>query len=420
MRLARLLILLLLAGCSGGVLAAPPAGQTLRPQTAALAPADAPRRALFPPTPAGVHLNLVFNYNVHDVRREIGTIDVVWGASAPYPRQVFNQFYTPFEREGNDGPNHPIAWWQHHHPDWIEYRCDRKNVAYEFGEPNSIPLDIANSAFWNYQRTYAVDPAIAAGYNGMSFDNLSLGNYSGRCGHFSLSGKWVAQYSGHTFVDPAYARDVIAWARDTYRYVHALSSKATMAMNYSYQSDFSFAQNYALMTQADQVLDERGYSNWGSAPGVPTPQLWAQITHAIWALQKNGTCYEENGEEPQLSKDITQAERLWVVGNYLLTRDDCTYVWISGFTATGQQDYGKLVLYPEYRLPVADPASAATQIGNGWQREYTRGVVVVNPSLKKATFPLSHVYVDENGNVYSKSIALAPRTAQILTIYFAR
>jgi hypothetical protein len=148
----------------------------------AQAPDLVPRRVQFPPTPSGIHLNLVFNSLVKDLRREIGLIDVVWGARLPYPKHVYNQFYTPFERDGPYGRSvHTLAWWKRNHPDWIEYRCNRKSVAFEYHE-RDVPLDIANPAVLAYQRDSAVDPALAAGYRGIDFDNLELGNYWRRRG----------------------------------------------------------------------------------------------------------------------------------------------------------------------------------------------------------------------------------------------
>ena len=122
----------------------------------------------------------------------------------------------------------------------------------------------------------------------------------------------------------------------------------------------------------------------------------------------------ENGEEPSLSKDITQAERLWVVANYLLVRDDCTYVWMSGFTASGQQDYGRILLYPEYSLAVGKPTGAATRSGDAWERSYEGGLALVNPSGRRVTVPLQGQYVDENGQQYSGSIVLEKTSGQIL------
>jgi hypothetical protein len=418
-RIAAAGLSLFLAAC-GGNPNPPPTALVTNASTSA-DDSGAPRRALFPPTPANVALELVFNYAVPNVDAEIGVVDVVWGAGAPVPRGIFNQSYTTFEREDAYGPNafHTRAWWLAHHPNWIEYLCDRTTIAYEFGDRQSMPLDIANPAVLEYQRASAVDPALKAGYQGMAFDNLELSNGPLRCGHYSSNGTWVRQYSGR-YHDPAYARDVIAWARSTFAYVHAFSPKATMAINFSYDFGYSFARNLDLMTQTDMDLDERGFTNWGSKPNVPTQAQWNAVTGAIDALQARRSCYMENGEEPGLSARISQAERLWVVGNYLLTRDACTYVWMSGFTASGAQDYGRIILFPEYALKVGAPLGGRTRVARGWERAYQNGLVVVNPSDAPIRVPLSRPYVDENGTAYSGSMTMSASSAQILLTQEAR
>jgi hypothetical protein len=361
-----------------------------------------------------VHLNLVFNYLVKQLHNEIGVVDVVWGASSPYPKQVTDQFYTPFERDGPYGePHHSLEWWKKDHPTWIEYRCDRKHVAFEYGE-RDVPFDIANPDVLAYQRTGAVDPALDAGYQGIDFDNLELSNYSRRCGHYTASGTWVAQYSGKP-VDSNYLHDVLAWASGTFGYVHKFSPTAVMAINFSYDSNYGSQRNYDLVTHTDEVLDEGGFTNYGSkGHNVTTPLEWREIVGMIRAVQSNNGCYMENGEEPGLSKDITQAQRLWVVANYLLIRDDCTYVWMSGFTTSGAQDYGRILLYPEYRLAIGKPTDSAKAVENAWERNYSGGLALVNPSNRSAAIPLHGNYVDENGRKYSRSITLDAETGEIL------
>lgn len=402
---------LALAACAGAGTLTP---QRTNASESLSAGADfAPRRSQFPPTPSSVHLNLVFNYKVRDLNREVGIVDVVWGARSPNPKRVYDQFYTPFERDGPYGrPVHTLAWWKQNHPDWIEYRCDRKSVAFEFHE-HDVPFDIANPAVLQYQRSSAVDRPLAAGYRGVDFDNLELGNYSHRCGHYE-SGNWVQQYTG-AYKDPQYTSDVLSWARLTYDYVHHYSATATMAINFSYSSAFNDRQNRELATMTDEVLDEGGFTNYGSqGDNVTTPRQWRQIVGFIRTVAANDGCYVENGEEPSLSKDITQSERLWVVANYLLIRDDCTYVWISGFTKSGAQDYGRILLYPEYKLAVGKPTGSAQAAGAAWQRKYSGGLALVNPSDRSVTIPLHGSYADENGTHYSHSITLARTTGEIL------
>jgi hypothetical protein len=407
---AALLLISGLAGC-GEVSIAP---RIPSPAFTATTPDATPRRNQFPPTPSGIHLNLVFNYDVRKLSREIGVVDAVWGARSAYPKQVANQFYTPFERDGPYGmPAHSLKWWRNNHPTWIEYRCDRKHVAFEYGE-RDVPFDIANPDVLEYQRTGAVDPALDAGYQGIDFDNLELSNYSRRCGHYTGSGTWVTQYTGKP-VDPNYLHDVLAWASATFTYVHKFSPTAVMAINFSYDSNFSAARNYDLATRTDELLDEGGFTNYGSkGHNVTTAQEWRAIVGMIHAVQTNDGCYMENGEEPSLSKEITQAERLWVVANYLLTRDDCTYVWMSGFTKSGAQDYGRILLYPEYQLAIGKATASAKAVQNAWERSYSGGLALVNPSNRRAVIQLHGNYVDENGRRYSRSITLGGETGEIL------
>ncbi|MBV8345840.1 MAG: hypothetical protein JO190_12725 [Candidatus Eremiobacteraeota bacterium] len=401
-----------LASCGKAIAPGPPALGGAGASNAA-SPDLVPRREQFPPTPAGVHLNLVFNYRVANLRREIGVVDLVWGARSPYPLRVVNEFYTPFERDGPDGPSHGLRWWKRNHPDWIEYRCNRKEVAFEFGERRDVPFDIANPEVLAYQRSSAVDPALAAGYRGIDFDNLELGNYFHRCGHYA-GRKWVQQYSGRNG-DPRYTRDVLTWAKDTFAYVHAHSKTATMSINFSYDSNFGADQNEALSLNADEVLAEAGFTNYGArGHNVTTPREWRRIVGLIRAIQAHKGCFMENGEEPSLSKDISQAERLWVVANYLLIRDDCSYMWISGFTPSGGQDYGRIFIYPEYALAVGRPTDGAQPVGEAWERDYSGGLALVNPSYRRVTIPLRGRYVDENGRRYTGSVTLDRTAGQIL------
>jgi len=87
---------------------------------------------------------------------------------------------------------------------------------------------------------------------------------------------------------------------------------------------------------------------------------------------------------------------------------------MSGFTKSGAQDYGRILLYPEYSLDVGKPDAPAKRAGDAWQREYSGGLALVNPSNHSVAIPLHGSYVDENGKRYAKSITLAKATGEIL------
>lgn len=381
---------------------------------ASAAAADAPRGALFPRTTDGIHLEMVFNYwlGPGELGRESGAVDLVWGSSYPaLPQGMYNTAYIPYSV---DNFSKPVAWYQAHHPDWLEYQCDGKTLAFEFGSTTLAPLDFASPGVRAYQWANGVDWPLSQGYQGIAVDAMLLHNAWARCGHYTRSGAWVQQYSGNS-ADAAFRRDVIAWAAATYAHVHALSAAATMQVNVSYDFTAPLADNQRLMTTTDLLLDERGFTNWGTRPNRPTPAQWRTIVAQLRHAQSRGVCTMMNGEEPGPTGAITVAERRWVIGNYLLLKNDCSYMYMSGYRADGAQDYGRLITFPEYRARIGHPTGPMVHAQGVWQRPYSGGLVLVNPSDATATVGLpAGRWSDLEGDAAGTSVTLTRQTAQVL------
>ncbi len=62
-----------------------------------------------------------------------------------------------------------------------------------------------------------------------------------------------------------------------------------------------------------------------------------QLMAVLQYVQRKGVCYMTNGEESSLTTDIPQSARLWVVANYLLVKNNCTYMYMTGFDADGDR-----------------------------------------------------------------------------------
>lgn len=371
-----------------------------------------PRTQYFPDTRDNIHLEMVFNYNVTDINSEVGVVDMVWASDYPnQPAGVYNTVYIPYSV---DNFTHSVGWYWRNHPDWLEYLCDRKTLAFEFGATTLAPIDFANPAVQAYQWANWVDAPLAQGYAGIAVDTMSASANWGRCGHYDRSGNWVQQYTGK-LRDPAYQSDELAWEAATYQHVHAFSKTATMQVNVSYEFGYSAAVNLQLMTTTDLLFDERGFSNYGSPPNVPTPHQWEQIVDTLQYVQTKGICYMTNGEESSLTADIPQSARLWVIANYLLVKNHCTYMYMSGFTAGGGQDYGSLITFPEYSIPIGHPQGEMEKTQGIWEREYSGGLTLVNPhyATKTVTLPWGS-YVDVNGNPVGPTLTMAGQTAEVL------
>ena len=358
---------------------------------------------------------MVFNYHLTKPDDEKGKVDMVWGSTfATEPAGVYNTAYIPY---AVDNFTNSVAWYQTNHPDWLAYQCDKKTLAFQFGDKTRAPLDFANPEVRAYQWSNWVDAPLARGYRGIAIDNMALTNAWQRCGHFDKSGHWAQQYSGQVD-DSVFRRDVLGWEAATYDHVHNYSPTATMQVNFAYQFAEPRADNLQLMTTTDLLFDERGFTNSGSAAqNVPSPKDWQAIVDAFQYVQSKGVCYTMNGEEPQPTNEIGQQERLWVLANYLLLKDRCTYVSITGIT-NGAQNYGSLVLFPEYSIPIGRALGPMEKTHAAWERKFTGGLVLVNPSEKMGSvaLPPGDSYTDVNGNLVGPKITLPRQTGQILLL----
>lgn len=188
-----------------------------------------------------------------------------------------------------------------------------------------------------------------------------------------------------------------------------------MQVNVSYEFGEPNDANLRLMTTTDLLFDERGFTNWGTASRhVATPEEWETIVTALQYVESKGLCYMTNGEEPQPTGKISRAERLWVLANYLLVKNQCTYVYITGMT-NGQQDYGSLYIFPEYSIPIGHPTSDMTRKEGVWERYFSGGLALVNPYDKTAIVCLPPGdYVDVNGQPVGPTVTMARQTGLIL------
>jgi hypothetical protein len=372
------------------------------------------RTQYFPNTTDGIHLEMVFNYNLTNPGIEAGVVDMVWGSNwATEPAAVYNTAYIPYSV---DNYTHSIAWYQTNHPDWLEYLCDRKTLAFEFGATTLAPLNFASSEVQAYQWALWVDAPLAQGFGGIAVDTMDLTNDWQRCGHYDASGAWVQQYTGQSD-DPVFRHDVLAWEAATYAHTHAYSDTATMQVNVSYQFGQPNDANLQLMTTTDLLFDERGFTNWGNPALHVTPgPEWEGVVTALRYVESKGLCYMTNGEEPGPTENISEADREWVLANYLLVKNNCTYVYMTGITA-GAQDYGSLFVFPEYSTPIGHATGTMTKAQGVWERTFSGGLTLVNPYSATATVTLPPgSYVDVNGNAVTSPVTIARQTGMILLL----
>jgi hypothetical protein len=372
--------------------------------------------SVFANTTVGIHREQIFDDHVPSRAIEAANADVVWGSSWAHPPPgVVNSGYMT---QLTDGSGHGARWWLSHHRDWLEYRCDRRSLAYWPGDAG-VPLDIASAAVRSYQWVMEAHPNLRAGYVGIAVDNVTVSNVTQACGHFTASGRWLSQYAGAGSA-ARFRRASLGWLGTLTRRVHAFSHLATVQFNYSYDFGSPWSANVAVARIADLILEERGVTNWGTTGRhIASPDEWRTIIRWAKALQRVGTCYTQIGVEPQPSSQVPLAERTWILANYLLVKGRCTYVAIVGShkSASGvyDADYGLIVAYPELTMPIGYPLEQArSRSGGASTRLYSGGLAAVNPTTSSIVVALSQQEQQVIGPSAPASVSLAPQSAQIL------
>jgi len=348
----------------------------------------------FPDTTENIHLAEYFNYNVSNPISEAGVVDVVMASEyATQPQGMINTYYQHFEIDQNN-TKLSISWYKQNHPDWIEYKCDRKTIPQDHGHP-VVAWDIDNPAVIDFiWQTYSL-PALQKGYAGIYIDNNEVRNIFGRCGHFDKNGNWVQQYTGNLH-DPAYAQTALRFIKSLADRIHGFSPNRILSSNFSIAYD-AIQDSYKMYDLLDFDLDERGFSNYGDNNHFITDSHWTDTVKGIQYLQGLGKAYfSVNKATVSNHANISKQEIQWDLANYLLVKDAHTYVEI-----IGQQEYGSIP-YPfsEYKAAIGHPLNSMYQLQGVWMRDFSNGKAIVNPSSTQSfTVNLpSNTYQDLYGN----------------------
>ncbi len=376
-----------------------------------------------PDTWDNIHLFQSFDYNIHDPNPIARYYDFVWGAT---PSKVaafrtgnpnaFISYYIPFHRDGGTfanpalGKQHDVNYWQSAHPDWVLYKCDRTTPALEYGDPN-IPLDFANPAVVQWQvQTYA-QPASTNGYDAIAADNLNLENLFGACG-FYKNGQWVQRYTGDT-LDKQWQNDILTWVTAMQTALHALPHPLALIPNLSAGpvslSDPIIAQ---IVTHVDGILDEGGFTNYGN--GYLTGSNWLHEIQFIKSvqIQQHKPYYISNEFK---SDTLSQDDIQWALASYLMSKEHYSSLYITNNT-NGTQNYGADRRYGEYEAKIGNPNSEMYFSQNVYWRDYSNGIVVVNPSdTNTYTVKTSaSTYADLYGNHVNQTFSIPPHSGMVL------
>jgi hypothetical protein len=317
-------------------------------------------------------------------------------------------YYIPFHRDGGTFKNPKLyqsfSYWRTNHPDWILYKCDRKTPAYEFGDHN-MPLDFSSPEVVQWQiQTYGL-PASQHGYDAIAADNINMENLFGGCGSYH-NHHWVQRYTGKMH-DSQWHADVISWVARMQTGLHQLHHKLALIPNFSLGARLTMGNPLVqqFLNHVDAVLDERGFTNYGQ--GYVTGDRWVEAVRFIQLVQgRQKAIYILN----QTRTGTRQSQMLYALASYLMAKGRLASMYI-----TGSQDYGRTMFNNGYSVQLGNPMGYMYASQNVYWRNYSGGLVVVNPDDTTArTVQVSGSYVDMYHRRIERRFTLAPHSGKIL------
>jgi hypothetical protein len=385
------------------------------------------------PTPYSDNIKFaqVFDRNTSPKTLLSGTREIVWGNVAPLG-YVLSSAYITFQRddEASGGlPVRDIAWYYVNHPSWIVFQNDQVTPAIDFQYSGYyyVSLDIQNPAV----RAFILARCLAQkalGFNVIALDNVAFRNYgdsgSKRAGIWSgasfdasgnrTGGTWVQQYNGTTVTDVAVQNAAIEWL--------SWLRKNLNDNGMSLLGNVDVPVIGGVISASDGVVTKRMLAHvdmWLLERYFLSSTLGRFITDASWAVLYDViTDYNSHGGTTIFAMDYAEAsidlvpaaDEAWAVANFLLMRGPST------FLAVGP--YGYFITYPASWNPaVGHAVEAPHAAGAVYQRRYSTGFVVVNPSSTDSasyTVPTG-TWADQFGNVVAQGAqSLAAKSGIVL------
>jgi hypothetical protein len=338
-----------------------------------------------------------------DLSRSGGEVHFIWGGAST--SHALGSKYYPMDRDMNR--SHDIAWYRANFADAVAYRCDgttpATTFAYNWG--SYTPIDVTNSRVRNYVFKTFLKPALAQGERVIALDNVSLRNPGGRCGVYR-DGKWVRLFTGEAR-DPAFENSVFDWIGWLRKQIHEEGGQ--LALNAKVDST-ELESTRRLISLADVWLLEAGFTR-DCAERVSDDQWRARLELSQWAAARMPWIdLDKSCASPQALDD---SEAQWIVSNFLLAKGSQSFL---GVVHDGEPN--KMLRYPAaLNPPVGRPVgeAVATQ-GGGMARQFTKGLVVVNPSSKgPLLFQVPQgKWSDIRGRTVSGTVLLAKTSAMVL------
>ncbi len=295
------------------------------------------------------------------------------------------------------------------HPDWF-LKDASGNRVYEKSFPNNFLLNPNNVDWKAYRAQQLQDYTVAKGYDGVYLDVILPWINSGT---IYYNAQPVNPATGGLFTNAEWKQANIGFL-DSMK--QAIGPAKTLMINGLSNGDTYYSWDVAAyMTKADAGLME-GFLRWGqqAASFNKTETEWKKDIDALSAVAQLGKkVYAMTAVYSDINATAEQmkAMHIYSLSSYLLVSGPTTGYSFLPPVAASVQPYEAL-----WEISVGQPLSAYYALNNVYQRDFTDGKVLVNPTDSGQTFnvPLGGSYRTIDGQTVT-SISLAPKSGTILT-----
>lgn len=332
-----------------------------------------------------------------------GFLDLAGGAGArDYQKERNPLLVTLTSQSVNAARSDQLADLQANKRDWLLFDRNRR-VTFSTTDPQAPLLDIRNEAVRNQLAEDAAKLIADGGYEGLVINGV---------GADLVRTNAAPVFTGTKAFTEAQRRDAVEGLLRTLR--ARIPDKLMIIGGYAWEDGTAFgvrgdeAQNLA--TLADGVhIEEFMRAPISKTNEFKSEANWKKDVDYLSAVSQDNKIVLITTRLMGAADDVTRQWLSYAVASYLLGKNGArTYFQFDAGNPAYAND-------PVLSAPIGAPVEAYTKLDSGiYQRKFSKGVVLVNPTSEQKKASLGAPYKTLQGNAVDTSITMGPRTGIIL------
>jgi hypothetical protein len=280
--------------------------------------------------------------------------------------------------------------------DWYSY--DSNGVKVQNAQNRNYLMNPSNSGWVQNRATMCSNLVAQSGYDGCMLDTLGVAPLT-------------AGYCTALPVNPATGA---AWARPDWISATTQLSQSvrttvspSLVVGNGLKDGPSLGESSQLFSGMDGGIAE-GFlrTSTQSATAYPSVSTWQQNVNMLLSPPKPVLALTKVWASA--TTDQLNQWHLYALASFLLGTDGRSYFY---FSSASSEPPTSVV---PWSVNIGDPSGAYALQDGAYQRPFTQGRVLVNPTASQVSVPLSGAYAEMDGTQVSGSLVMPPNTGQIL------